>query len=373
MGGGTKLGVSKVTDGGGTKLSDVKVKYASGDFVRADSPTKGQLSIPAQYRTPYPVAGETGAVGATGVGIDSISLVDGDHSPGTLDTYEILYTNGATATFQVYNGDSGPTGAQSTTPGPQGDTGVGIDGISLIDGDHSPGTLDTYQILYTDGSTASYQVYNGDSGPTGAASTVPGPSGPTGVSIESVELISGDHSPGTLDTYRINFSNGATSTYEVYNGDTGPRGSDSTVPGPTGSSGPRGYTGPQGESITGPTGSQGVTGPTGPQAMAPLYLIELSSGLSVSDRISNGYTAPSGWSLSAGDNPDDLEITHNLSRHVVDSMILAINSSTNERARLEGDIAYSNLVNESGLNVLRLEGFATIERDLRIYTLFENE
>lgn len=373
MGGGTKLGVSKVTDGGSTKLSDVKVKYASGDFKRADTDQKGQLSIPAQYRTPYPVAGETGPQGEQGVGIDSISLVDGDHSPGTLDTYEILYTDGSTASFQVYNGDSGPTGAQSTTPGPQGNTGVGIDNISLIDGDHSPGTLDTYQILYTDGSTATYQVYNGDSGPTGAQSTVPGPSGPTGVSIESVELISGDHSPGTLDTYQINFSNGATSTYEVYNGDTGPRGSDSTVPGPTGSQGDVGPTGPAGDSVTGPTGNVGPTGNTGPEAIAPLYKIELSSGLSVSDRITNGYTAPTGWSLSSGDNPDDLEITHNIGRHVIDSMILAINSSTDERAKLQGDVAYSNLVNESGLNVLRLEGFATIERDLLIYTLFENE
>jgi hypothetical protein len=77
--------------------------------------------------------------------------------------------------------------------------------------------------------------------------------------------------------------------------------------------------------------------------------------------------------LSAGSNPDDLLITHNKGRHVIDAVILSINSATDERARLKGAVAYSLLVNTSSLDQLRLEGFATIERDLLIYTLFENE
>jgi hypothetical protein len=212
------------------------------------------------------------------------------------------------------------------------------------------------------------KVYNGVTGPTGPSGQdgsdgvtgATGPTGPTGVAVDGV---TGPTGPTGV---AVDGVTGPT-------GPTGPRGSDSTVPGPTGPTGSQGPTGPQGDSITGPTGAKGEVGPTGPEALAPLYLIELSSGLSVSDRISNGYTAPSGWSLSAGSNPDDLLITHNKSRHVVDTVILAINSSNNERAKLEGDVAYSNLVNEGNLNTLRLEGFATIERDLRIYTLFENE
>lgn len=50
---------------------------------------------------------------------------------------------------------------------------------------------------------------------------IAGPLGPQGVSIVSVVLTSGTHAPGTLDTYTINYSNGSTSTFQVYNGQDG--------------------------------------------------------------------------------------------------------------------------------------------------------
>ena len=40
----------------------------------------------------------------TGTGIDSIALTDGNHSPGTTDTYTITYTDTTADTFTVYNG-----------------------------------------------------------------------------------------------------------------------------------------------------------------------------------------------------------------------------------------------------------------------------
>lgn len=51
--------------------------------------------------------GATGETGATGNGIASISLKSGSHAPGTTDTYEITFTDGTTFDFLVYNGANG--------------------------------------------------------------------------------------------------------------------------------------------------------------------------------------------------------------------------------------------------------------------------
>lgn len=48
-----------------------------------------------------------GADGAAGNGIASITLTSGTHAPGTLDTYTITYTDGTTETIQIYNGADG--------------------------------------------------------------------------------------------------------------------------------------------------------------------------------------------------------------------------------------------------------------------------
>lgn len=55
-------------------------------------------------------------------------------------------------------------------------------------------------------------------------------SGFTGVGIESIELTDGDHSHGTYDTYTITMDNGDTSTFVVWNGETGPRGDSGFSP-----------------------------------------------------------------------------------------------------------------------------------------------
>lgn len=55
-----------------------------------------------------------GATGAAGNGIVSVTLTSGTHAPGTLDTYTILFTDGSTTTFQVYNGANG-TGSGTVT------------------------------------------------------------------------------------------------------------------------------------------------------------------------------------------------------------------------------------------------------------------
>lgn len=59
-----------------------------------------------------------------------------------------------------------PTGAKGN-PGDKGDTGTGIQSIELTSGTHAPGTTDTYTITLSDDSTFQFTVYNGANG-TGA-------------------------------------------------------------------------------------------------------------------------------------------------------------------------------------------------------------
>ena len=60
--------------------------------------------------------------GVEGVGIAGISQTDGNHAPGTTDTYTIELTNGSSYEFTVYNGADGDGSGdmQSSTYDPQG-------------------------------------------------------------------------------------------------------------------------------------------------------------------------------------------------------------------------------------------------------------
>lgn len=73
-----------------------------------------------------------------------------------------MVTNRGTSTaavldFVIPKGDKGDQGDQ-------GDQGVGIAGIALTSGDHAPGTVDTYTVQLTNGDTFDFQVYNGTNG-----------------------------------------------------------------------------------------------------------------------------------------------------------------------------------------------------------------
>lgn len=58
---------------------------------------------------------DTSGSGTPGKGIQSIVLTSGNHSPGTMDTYTITYTDNTTTEFQVYNGRDGASGEGSGT------------------------------------------------------------------------------------------------------------------------------------------------------------------------------------------------------------------------------------------------------------------
>lgn len=94
------------------------------------------------------------ATGATGNGIASIAKTS---TSGLVDTYTITYTDGTTSTFTVTNGEDGQDGA----PGAAGN------GIVSITKTSTSGLVDTYTILYTNGTTSTFTVTNGQNG-TGA-------------------------------------------------------------------------------------------------------------------------------------------------------------------------------------------------------------
>jgi hypothetical protein len=103
---------------------------------------------------------------AKGNGIASIIRTAGTGAPGTVDTYTITFDDGTTQTYQVAHGVQGDAFVyEDFTPeqlaGLKGPTGNGIVSVTLTAGDHSPGTTDTYTITYTDATTATFTVYNG--------------------------------------------------------------------------------------------------------------------------------------------------------------------------------------------------------------------
>lgn len=175
-----------------------------------------------------------GDKGDTGNGVASIEKTK---TEGNVDTYTITYTDGATTTFTVTNGNDGIDGIDGTdgkdghspvitiqngywyidnantnirAEGLKGDTG---NGISAIEKTGTNGLVDTYTITFTDGSTTSFTVTNGADGTDGAA----------GVGIEKVEKAG---SEGNVDTYTITLTNGNTFTFTVTNGSSGSNGTN---------------------------------------------------------------------------------------------------------------------------------------------------
>ena len=123
--------------------------------------------------------------GVDGIGISSIAKTN---TNGLVDTYTITYTNGEVTTFTVTNGAQGIQGIQGK-PGLDGHTPVitiqndkwyidGVDtgksavgvvgnGIEKIEKTKTEGLVDTYTIIYTNGSTTTFTVTNGATGSQG--------------------------------------------------------------------------------------------------------------------------------------------------------------------------------------------------------------
>ena len=139
--------------------------------------------------------GEDGQKGQDGVSIQNIEKTS---TSGSVDTYTITYSDGSTSTFKVTNGVDGNQGIQ----GEKGDDGrtptitISEDGYWVIDG------------------VKSTVLAKGEKGEEGQK-------GKDGVSIQNIEKTS---TSGSVDTYTITYSDGSTSTFKVTNGVDGNQG-----------------------------------------------------------------------------------------------------------------------------------------------------
>lgn len=131
-------------------------------------------------------------------------------------------TDDATADKTVIaglKGDKGDTGETGAT-GPQGDTGNGI-ASAVLNADY------TLTLNFTDGTsyttTTPIRGAQGETGPAG--STGPqgeqGPTGPTGATGNGISSVRKTGTSGLVDTYTITFTNGSTTTFTVTNGQDG--------------------------------------------------------------------------------------------------------------------------------------------------------
>lgn len=94
-------------------------------------------------------------------------------------------------------GDAGETGARGPAgaAGPKGETGVGIASISRTSGTGEAGTTDTYTITMTDGSTATFTVYNGADG-AGKVESVNSKTGAVNLTADDVGAVPCQYSEG---------------------------------------------------------------------------------------------------------------------------------------------------------------------------------
>lgn len=189
---------------------------ADSDLLSAPAPWIGiyaglSADAPTSY-TAYTWYEYKGTTGDTGNGIVDITRTS---SSGLVDVYTVTMTDGSTYTFTVVNGNgitniTGPvsSGLQDTYT-INFDSGVSQpftvtngDGIASIVKTSTSGLLDTYTITLTSGTTYTFQVRNAKS-------------------IVSITQISGSHAAGTTDTYQILYTDGDTSFFTVYNGANG--------------------------------------------------------------------------------------------------------------------------------------------------------
>ena len=96
-----------------------------------------------------------------GTGIESIYFKETDSNGNNV--YTITLTDGTTAEFTANRGPQGIQGIQGET-GERGDTGVSVTNYQLVSGNHAPGTYDTYRMTLSDGTTFDCNVWNGANG-----------------------------------------------------------------------------------------------------------------------------------------------------------------------------------------------------------------
>lgn len=168
--------------------------------------------------------GDTGATGATGQngkdgsngtnGKDGTSVTVKSVNESSVDGGSNVVTFSDGKTLTVKNGSKGSKGDTGAAGSNGKDGADGKDGTSVTVSNVSESTADggSNVVTFSDGKTLT--VKNGSKGSAGAK----GDTGATGVGITKVEKTK---SINLLDIYTITFTDGTTSTFEVMNGEDG--------------------------------------------------------------------------------------------------------------------------------------------------------
>ena len=214
----------------------------------------------------------------------------------------VSYDNGASWTnLGSIKGDTGATGPQGPQ-GPQGETGATGNGISKIEKTSTEGLVDTYTITYTNGTTTTFTVTNGEKGDKGdqgiqGIQGVPGADGHTPV----ITIQNGYWYIDSVNT------NQAAQGVKGDTGEQGPQGEkgdkgDTGAQGEKGDKGDKGDTGAQGEKgDKGNTGAAGADGvgiakieKTSSDGNVDTYTITLTNGTTYTFTVTNGTNGTDG-------------------------------------------------------------------------------
>lgn len=145
--------------------------------------------------------------GLDGVGIEKIEKTD---SVGLVDTYTIYFTNKKTTTFTVTNGKSLDFNWNGTKLGIKTE---GQEEYTYIDLKGDKGDKGDQGVKGEQGDKGE----KGDRGEQGEQG-IQGDKGEKGIGIQDIILTDGNHLAGTMDTYTINFTDGTSTEFQVYNG-----------------------------------------------------------------------------------------------------------------------------------------------------------
>ena len=166
------------------------------------------VSVSAVAPTENPTVDFDAATGTLEIGLPrglGIANVQKTSTTGLIDTYTITLDKlpsqqvATSFTFVVTNAKS-------------------INRVVAVSAAHTPGTLDTYNIEYNDGTTSPLEIYNGANGTHG-------------VSISSIRKKSGTGAGGSTDVYEVVLSNGEVGgEFSVYNGSDGQGAPGSALP-----------------------------------------------------------------------------------------------------------------------------------------------
>lgn len=206
--------------------SDSDMRDYPGDWMGVYSGT--EENPPTTY-TSYAWFQIKGAKGDTGNAILSINRTG---QSGLIDTYTISFSNNTSTTFKVRNG-SNITGIAKTGTSGLVDTytvslsdetsttftvtnAKSISSITPVDVTRAAGHTDTYRINYNDGDTFEFQIYNGVNG-TGAVSTVDGITS-SNQEVTLLTLGTGAPTPATVGSIKSRYFDTASSRLYVCTG-----------------------------------------------------------------------------------------------------------------------------------------------------------